>query len=104
MLLQKGYCLLAGDAVVEFDAEYAFFKFTVVDDSDVLNAECIRSEDGRDGGDHTGFIRNVTVDFECTLDRTGGTVWHGIAVVPGMVEHVVDSLGVSGINQLFRFI
>ena len=104
MLLQKGYCLLAGDAVVEFDAEYAFFKFTVVDDSDVLNAECIRSEDGRDGGDHTGFIRNVTVDFECTLDRTGRTVWHGIAVVPGMVEHVVDSLGVAGINQLFRFI
>ena len=56
MLLQKCYCLLTGDAVIEFDAEYAFFKFTVMNDSDVLNAECIRSEDGRNGGDHTGFI------------------------------------------------
>ena len=101
MLLQKCYCLLTGDAVIEFDAEYAFFKFTVMNDSDVLNAECIRSEDGRNGGDHTGFIRDVTVDLECTLDRAGRTVWHGIAVVPGMVEHIVDSLGVSGINQFF---
>ena len=50
------------------------------------------------------FIRDVTVDLECTLDRAGRTVWHGIAVVPGMVEHIVDSLGVSGINQFFRFI
>ena len=50
MLLQKCYCLLTGDAVIEFDAEYAFFKFTVMNDSDVLNAECIRSEDGRNGG------------------------------------------------------
>ena len=79
MLLQKGYCLLTGDAVIEFDAEYAFFKFTVMNNSNVLNAECIRSEDGRNGGDHTGFIRDVTVDLECTLDRAGRTVWHGIA-------------------------
>ena len=44
---------------------------------------------------------DVTVDLECTLDRAGRTVWHGIAVVPGMVEHIVDSWGVSGINQFF---
>ena len=43
MLLQKCYCLLTGDAVIEFDAEYAFFKFAVMNNSDVLNAECIRS-------------------------------------------------------------
>ena len=92
MSLEQGYSPAAGGLVIKFDPQDAFFKFPVVDDSDIFHIDRIGCQNRGNGGDRTGFIGNVAVNAEGFLDEPCGTVRHGIAVASGMAEHFINSV------------
>ena len=53
---------LDGFLLIEFDAQYTAFIFSVVDDADILDADIFQGKDRSHSGDLTGFIGNVDGD------------------------------------------
>ena len=62
MAFQYGNCFFVRNVVVKFDTQHAFFKFAVVDDSDVFQADRITCQNGGNGGDTACLVHNVAVD------------------------------------------
>ena len=92
MPFQQSRRLFTGCFIVKFDTKDAFFKFPVVDDSNIFDINCIGCQNRSDGGDSAGLVGNIAKNAEGFLDQSAGTVGHGAAVIPRTAEHVVDCI------------
>ncbi len=51
-----------GRFFIKFHMKNRFLKFTVVDDTDVFDADAVGGEDGGQSGDSSGFIHHIAVE------------------------------------------
>ena len=56
--------------LIELDLEYGFFKLTVVDDTDIFNADTVGSQDCSQGGNSSGFVHHIAVNRVDFFERS----------------------------------
>ena len=71
------FCFL----VIKCNFQNAFFKFTIVDDANVLDVDSAGCKDGSNRSNGTGFIDDIAVDAVFFGNRTGCIIREGVPVI-----------------------
>ena len=95
---KKHFSLLDSCVCIKFDLQNAIFKFSVVDNTDIFDADLFCCKDGCDGCNGTGLICHIDIKDIGAGDQAVVYNVNGVTLILGACKHVKDVVSFFVVN------